>query len=230
MPGATVTAGRLAIAGGCLALAISAQWWGPRVLSDLAFFRVRTIQVEGAHYVPAAAIVDRLHIDTTVSVWTDPAPLVARVQTLVGLSAAAIRRQLPSTLVVRVVERTPVALAPAGPGLHVYDRSGTLLPIDPTRFDLDLPIVLRPDTATLRLLGTMRDAVPALYSEVSEVRPTPDGDLVIQLTGVRLLAAPTVTIARLASVAAVAADLTRRRARVQELDLRYRDQIVARLQ
>jgi cell division protein FtsQ len=149
---------------------------------------------------------------------------------MAGIRDVAVGRKLPSTVVVRIVERTPIALVPTAGGLRAYDGSATALPVDPSAADLDLPIVTQPDASTLRLLASLRDAVPAFYGQVSQVRRSPTGDLVFQLAGLRVLARPGAEARRFAAVPIVTADLARRHVRAQELDLRFRDQVVARLQ
>jgi cell division protein FtsQ len=221
--------GALAIAAGAL-LAAAAPWWGPGVLSKLAFFRVRAVEVDGAHFLAASEIVAAMRVDTTVSVWDDVRPITARVRALQEIQEASITRKLPGTLVVRVTEKAPVALIPATGDLRVYDGSGSALPIDPARIDMDLPIVNRPDRQVLRLLETIRSQTPGLFARISDVRRLASGELVMRMPDVVVRAPANVDAQRLAEVMPVAADLARRHVRVAELDLRYRDQVVARLQ
>jgi cell division protein FtsQ len=221
---------RVAMTAGLAVLGVTAPWWGRHALGSLAFFRVRAVEVYGSRYTSPADVVDRLHVDTTASVWDDLDPLAARARTLPGVRTATVGRKLPGTLVVHIVERTPLALAPAaGGGMRVYDAAGTVLPIDPTRVDLDLPIVARADRASLGVLAAVRDQAPSLYAQISEVRRTPAGDFILQLPTLRVLAPPDIAPRRLATIPLVTADLARRHARARELDLRYRDQVVARL-
>ena len=221
--------GALAIAG-CALLAAAAPWWGPGVLSKLAFFRVRAVEVDGAHFLAASEIVAAMRVDTTVSVWDDVRPITARVRALQEIQEASITRKLPGTLVVRVTEKAPVALIPATGDLRVYDGSGSALPIDPARIDMDLPIVNRPDRQVLRLLETIRSQTPGLFARISDVRRLASGELVMRMPDVVVRAPANVDAQRLAEVMPVTADLARRHVRVAELDLRYRDQVVARLQ
>jgi cell division protein FtsQ len=221
--------GALAIAA-CAMAAAAAPWWGPAVLSKLAFFRVRAVEVDGAHFLAAPEIVAAMRVDTTVSVWDDVRPITARVRGLQEIQEASITRKLPGTLVVRVTEKAPVALIPATGDLRVYDGSGSALPIDPARIDMDLPIVNRPDRQVLRLLETIRSQTPRLFARISDVRRLASGELVMRMPDVVVRAPANVDAQRLAEVMPVAADLARRHVRVAELDLRYRDQVVARLQ
>ena len=221
---------RLALAAALIAIGGLAPWWGRRALGTLAFFRVRTVEVQGAHYLSPQTVVDRLGVDTLTSVWSDLRPLAARVRTMPGVRDAIVERMLPSTIVVRVSERTPIALAATTAGLRAYDGTGAALPIDPTREDLDLPIVERSDAGLLKLLAGLHDRVPAFYAQISQVRRAATGELVFQLAGLRVLAWPSAEPQRFATVPLVTADLSRRRVHAQEIDLRFRDQVVARWQ
>jgi cell division protein FtsQ len=210
------------------AAAVAAPWWGPPMLSHLAFFRVRRVEVEGARYTAPRDILRQLHVDTAVSVWTDVDSLARRVAHLPEVRSAAIRRKLPGTLVVTVTERVPVALVPTPQGLQPYDETGLPLPIDPSRSRVDAPIVARRDTATFRLLGTLRRQAPELYQRVNAVRRVGD-EVDLTLTSFLIRAMTDVTVRRLEDVEPVVRDLANRRLTVAELDLRYRDQVIARL-
>jgi cell division protein FtsQ len=198
----------------------------------MAFFRVRSVEVDGAQYLKPRDVVARMGIDSTANVWDDNRAVVSRLRTLAQVKSVRISRKLPSTLIVHLTERPPVALVPGakGGGLRVYDGSGDALPIDPTRVDVDLPVASAPDPRILRVLDAARHALPALYARISGVRRSSDGDLVITLLDMKVIAPSDVDAQRLADVLPVMADLARRHARATELDLRYRDQVVARLQ
>lgn len=209
-------------------LLVTSPFWGPAVMSHMAFFRVRRVQVEGARYTAPRDILRQLHVDTTMSVWTDLAPLEARVAQLPEVRSAVIRRKLPGTLVVTVAERVPVALVPTSQGLQPYDQAGLPLPVDPSRVRVDAPVLMRRDTAALRLLGELRQRAPELFQRLSDVRRM-DDELDFGFDSLLVRAQPGVTVARLEDVIPVQRDLARRQMRVAELDLRYRDQVIARL-
>jgi cell division protein FtsQ len=209
---------------------LAAPWWGPRVLARLAFFRVRRVEIVGAQYVPAGDIMRRLAVDTSHSVWDPAEPLEQRLSRHPEIRSVRVRRRLPGTLVVEIVESPPVALVPADTGLGVYDDRGVLLPVDPTRADVDAPVLARRDTALLRLLGEIRRDAPALYQQISELRRLPRGEVWMRLAGTSVLAAPDVNVNRLLELDPVAQDLARRQLHAVELDLRFRDQVIARLQ
>ena len=96
---------------------------------------------------------------------------------------------------------------------------------------VDLPVLTERDTALLRLLGAMRTALPAVYQRTSELRRVGPRELLFTLDAlpVRTMTDVTVGSAPWRS-SPVEHDLAGRAARVAEIDLRFRDQVIARLQ
>ena len=219
---------RLALGGVAIILLLGAPFWGPLVLRQLSFFRVRKVEIIGARYLPVGDIMDRLHVDTTVSVWDPTGPLVRRLASHPQLRTVTVRRKLPGTLVVEVQENPPIALVVTNDGLRAYDARGTLLTIDLTRTPIDAPILPRRDVGLLHLLNDLRDEAPALYDRVSEIRITAPDEVVFQMGGMPVRAMRDVSPTRLSEITPVEDDLTRRGLRAAEIDLRYRDQVIAR--
>jgi len=220
---------RLALAGVAVILLLGAPFWGPLVLRQLSFFRVRKVEIIGARYVPVSDIMDRLHVDTTASVWDPTGPLVSRLASHPQLHTVTVRRKLPGTLVVEVQENPPIALVATSDGLRAYDARGTLLPIDLARTPIDAPVLPRRDIELLHLLNVLRNEAPALYDRLSEIRITAPDEVVFQMGGTPVRAMRDVSPARLAEITPVEDDLARRGLRAAEIDLRYRDQVIARL-
>jgi cell division septal protein FtsQ len=129
-----------------------------------------------------------------------------------------------------VTERVPIALVPASGVLRVYDERGVALPIDPARVDVDAPVLAERDVALLRLLSRIRRGMPAFYGRISEVRRASRDEIVLVLEKQSVRMMEDVSLDRLADIAPVEEDLARRQVRVAEIDLRFRDQVIARLQ
>jgi len=221
---------RLWLLGMAVVLVVGAPFWGPLLLRRLTFFRVRRVEILGARYVAPRDVLTRLHVDTLASVWDPTGPLAARVARHAEIERAVVRRKLPGTLVIEIVERVPIAMVPAAGGFRVYDERGAALPIDPARVLVDVPVLMERDTTILRLLGAMRVGRPALYERVSAVRRAGRDELILQLKTEPVRVMQDVTLDRLADLEPVEADLGRKQLRVAEIDLRYRDQVIARVQ
>jgi len=206
--------------------------WTRAALHRLTYFHVRRIEIRGTRYLQPEDIVARLRVDTARSIVDDVTPLEARLRALPQVADVRITRRLPGTLVVTVRENPPVALVPAADGLAPYDSAGRRLPIDPSRTSLDLPVLLAPSRGALALLGALRASAPQLYARISDVAPdTGSGGWVFDLTpALRIRADAGVAASRFQDIFPVESDLARRNERAAELDLRYRDQVVARLQ
>jgi cell division protein FtsQ len=213
-----------------LVIALLAPLWGPRVLAELAYFRVRRVEILGARFIQPSDILSRLNVDTVSSVWQSIAPLEDRVASHVGVRSVRIERRLPGTLVVEIVERWPIALVPTPTGLVPIDERGAALPIDLTRTPVDAPIVTFRDQGLFRLLGRLHAEAPELFERVSEAGRSGNDEVWLRISSVPVRAMADVSVERLAELGTVEQDLARRQLRAAEIDLRYRDQVIARLQ
>lgn len=241
-----------------LVLLAPAPWLARMAASKLEFFHLRSVLVEGTRYLTPEMVMERLALDTMRSVWDDPRPLLARLRSMPLVADAEISRRLPGTLVVRIREKVPVAFARSPRGMEAVDTAGNVLALDPSRDDLDLPLAMQRDTAILSLLGSVRAGDPTLFRRISEVSREGKTSLVLKLIPageeariagntanadsavappdvaparpLRVLVPVGVSVARLADIFPVESDLVRRRVEIAELDLRYRDQVIARLQ
>lgn len=230
---------------------IMAAAWGVRAgARSMAFFRVRTVDIRGARYLQPNEIVTRLQIDTLASLWDDLEPFRQRVRRHPQVADVRIERRMPGTLVVIIEENLPVALIQTPAGLLPFDSLGRQLPIDPSRTNLDLPIVASADPVLLKLVGAIRAAEPRVFARVEEARRIGRDEILLTLSppraedaaraagdtaklprkSLRVRLPLGLSVERLADIFPVESDLARRQARVGEIDLRYRDQVIARLQ
>jgi cell division protein FtsQ len=221
---------KLALGGIAILIAVTGRFWAPLLMRRMDYFRVRRVEIVGARYVAPSDILAKLHVDTTASVWDPTSALMARVASHPEIQHVAVHRKLPGTLVIEVTERVPVALAPVPGGLRVYDERGVALPIDPTRVDVDVPVLREHDVSLLRLLARIKRRMPAFYARISEVRRTGRDEIVLELEKEPVRVMQDVSIDRFAEVAPVEEDLARKQLRVAEIDLRFKDQVIARLQ
>lgn len=222
---------RLTLAAIAALFLLASPLWGPPVFRRLAFFRVRRVEIVGTRYTTPTELLERLRVDTTRSVWDPLEPLARRVRGHAQVESVTVTRRLPGTIVVRVTERRPVALVEAPGGLRAVDERGRPLPLDPSRTPVDAPVVTAAprDTIVYHLLGEMQREAPALYARLSSIRAAGADEIVLQIADLSVRAMTNVTLARLGDIDPVQRDLMRRQLRVAEIDLRYRDQVIARL-
>ena len=215
---------------------------------EMAFFRIRKVEIRGAKYLSTSEILSRLKVDTLASLWDDLEPYRERVRHHPQVSDVKISRRLPGTLVVNITENPPVALIQTPAGLLPFDSLGKQLPIDPSRTSLDLPIVATGDPVLLKLVGTIRATQPRVFARIEEARRTGRDEILLTLSrlpdsteranvspaaasrALRVRVPVGLQAERLADIFPVESDLARRQLHVDELDLRYRDQVIARLQ
>ena len=173
-------------AGGLVAAGVQVVQAAPGWLAHVPLFDVSTVRVEGTDLVDDREILARAEIPDTANVWHDATGWEASVAAHPMVRRVHIRTRWPSTLVVEIEEREPVAFV-ATPVLDLVDADGRLLPIDPTRVVLDLPVV-RLDRAEWsgeipspgRLQALIEAVVrlgenPHFHGRLSELREETDG-------------------------------------------------------
>ena len=211
-----------------VAAIVSCPWWGPSVLSRLAFFHVRRVEIVGTRYTRTAELLALLKVDTMQSVWQPMEPLADRLADHPLVASVVVERQLPGRLAVRVVEREPVALVAGGSALQPADGFGHRLPIDPVKAPLDLPLAASADSTLLSVLAALKESAPELYARIVFAERVGRDELRFRLGNLVVRTGLEVTVARFRDILPVEADLARNALRVVELDLRFRDQVIAR--
>lgn len=210
------------------AAAGAAFWFGmPALGKRIEFFQVRRVEFVGLKYGDPRAALDSLHLPERFTVFDDLDPIAERALKVPGITSATAGRRLPGTLVLRVTERRPVALVPAGGRLAYMDSAGRVLPYDPSRAAADLPVADSAVAATGQLLGRIMRFAPGLFADVTEAKAL-DGDVVLIVEGRRYLFRPDATLEDMRAVQAVAADLVRKGTHFSELDGRFSGTVVVR--
>jgi cell division protein FtsQ len=136
-----------------------------------------------------------------------------------------------------VRERTPVALAPSRAAnrsgarpLVAFDGLGKELPIEPARMAIDAPVARSADSTMLATLEVLRLEAPRLYRQIASVKALAGGAMAVTLEDDLVVLVPReVPVARWLDIFPVLEDLARRGARARELDLRFKEQVIARL-
>ncbi len=233
----------VALGGAAIAAAFSQT---PRLLRRLDTFRVTRVEVRGARYMIPRDALRASGVQASANVFDDLEPVRQRLLRSPLVADAEVSRRLPGTLVLTIRETEPVALV-RDSVLRPIDARGVLLPIDPARVPLDLPILgigvpagsagrLRAPAA-LALLATLdriRRFEPDFAARISEAGPGPGGSVEVRFRdpadASALLPADPDPI-RLHELVSTLGDLEARAelTRLRRIDGRFREQVVVSL-
>lgn len=236
--------GRLAAIAAGVSLVLALGVWGAaRVVLGPAF-RVTRIVVHGNARISAgevAALVESLRGQNLFT--ADLSAARARLLRSPWLVDASLRRLLPSTIVVSVVERVPIALGRVEGRLYLVDADGVVIDeYGPRYASLDLPVVdglvsRGPSGAAdagraalaarlLRALGTR----PELAGRVSQVDVSDEHDAVVLLDDdpARLHLGEDRFVERLQTYLELAPRLRERLGSLDYVDLRFDTRVYVR--
>lgn len=237
---------QLQVVFGTALLGIAAVW-GPRgldAMAEMQTFRISEVEVTGAQVMVEDSVVAQMRLGQFASVWGDRDAWTDRLVRHPMIRTARVERRLPNRLRVQIEERRPVALA-GTPTLEPVDAEGVRLPIDPTQYPLDLPIIAAtrfpPSDAAVfpaevRGLAAevthLWEADLELYQRISTIAQAADGSIVVRLMSpdVEILLPPRAPEGRLreAMDALNHAIGTAPGNLPTVVDLRYADQVVVR--
>jgi cell division protein FtsQ len=106
-------------------------------------FAVSDIAVEGRHTTAAATILKALAAQRGTPILTvDPRRAAARLAALPWVQSAAVERRLPGTILVRLIERRPLALWQHGGVMQLIDDDGVVIPVGDLGRFAKLPLIV----------------------------------------------------------------------------------------
>ena len=184
---------RLARIAVVIAVTIAAGTWAARALLGSSLLTVRHIVVHGNNRLSAPdveALLAGIRSERILNI--DFEAYRKRVMDSPWVADVSMRRVLPSTVELRLVERVPMAIARLGPQLYLVDNAGVIMDeFGPQYRDFDLPIVDGlvatsrggpvADTDRVHLAGRFFDALgarPDLRRRVSQIDVSNARDLV----------------------------------------------------
>jgi cell division septal protein FtsQ len=200
----------------------------PLVLRQVDFFRVRRVELLGVRYLAPETLLDALRLSPDRNLFDDNGPVADRAAAIPGVVNVRVVRRLPATLRVEITERVPVAFAPTEAGLVAFDAEARSLPYDPTASGLDLPLVPRPDTVLIRVLGVVRAADSLLFREVDAARRGRGDMVILELEQRQVLLQAIPQTADVRAVEAVRRHLVANGRPFDQLDARFAGWIIVR--
>lgn len=236
-----ILAGFLGLVGLMLALIIGAQTWKSGLV-------VTKVAVAGTRIVDVHEILQLAHVKPGTKMYDLDLMVIQKdVVSHHFLKDVLVERDLPSTLKITVVERTPLAII-KGKDLLYLDADGVVLPHSLSQELFDLPLIsnIAPEikltpgavirnadvTEALAILSTAKLVNKELYYLISEVRLRDGGDLVFYTAdgGVPVLFGRGNIPSKLVRLEAFWNDVVRERgaSNLRYIDIRYDDQVVVR--
>lgn len=135
----------------------------------LDFFRVRSVEIAGVRHLDERDLVRRIAVPADAHILTPLEPIAERALAVPGVRQASVARRWPGTIVVTIVEAAAVALVLEDGQLLVIDDRGGVLPIDPARLTMSLPLADR-DSVVAALLGRLQATDPRWYHLIDRAR------------------------------------------------------------
>ena len=224
-----------------LALVIAANLWKSRLT-------VGRVEVTGNRIVETNEILQLAHVSEGAKLYElDLMSIRNDVLTHNFIKEVSVERDLPSTLVIRVTERSPIAMVNRSE-IRYLDPEGVILPHSLSRELFDLPMISGIDATVplavgtrihnahileaLDILSTTREVSRELYHLISEVRLRSGGDIVLYATegGIPIIFGHGDAARKLFYLNTFWKDVASQRGFVnlQYIDLRFEDQIIVR--
>jgi cell division protein FtsQ len=163
------------------------------LLIQTPLLAVRRFEVTGSSIVSAAQVIGVAAVPLgTPLARVDTGAVAGRVRTLAPVASVEVSRSWPSTLVIALTERVPVAVVaqPSGDFL-VLDDTGTVFDQVVTPPEATLPIVVTApgptDPATLAALRVLAALTPALRAAAAAVVASSAQDIQVRLRDGRVV-------------------------------------------
>ena len=214
------------------------------LLQDVAGLRLAKVTVEGNHYLTDEEVAGALALPLGENMFKlDLKGATDRVKGMDWVERVFVERRLPSSLLISVRERKPVALLDNG-SLYGVDQEGRVLSPSAALLSEDLPLIsgvpLRADAmGTTAMAESLKPALDffdfmkrhdgVLAADVSEVDLTDRESLKVTfIDGIQASFDPPVTETELRRMAVVLSDLDQKQKRAGTMDFRYRDMVLVK--
>ena len=196
-------------------------------------FELREIQVEGVKRLSREQILEKANVSlNTCTFWVNLSAITRQIESLNLVKRAEVRRVLPSTLQMRIVEREPFACWRCEDGFWEVDDEGVILGRVPESSNLPLIIGVSPESNDqLKLsLNILRFTQKIGFSlQKIDFSSSSTGIIAYLEEGIVLLINERSYIESLSYLPLVLKDLEKRGEKVSRIDFRFSDQIVVKL-
>jgi cell division protein FtsQ len=169
---------------------------------EMALVHPEQVEISGNHNVSRANVLDVFRLDRGRSILRIPLGERRRqIESIPWVEQATVRRALPRTIQVDIVERTPIAFLREGSDMELIDSHGVIFD-RPVQGHFHFPVVngigseMTPDDREKRMqlfaafLQQLDSARAGAVDQVSEVDLSDDHDLRASLSGLQAVSVP----------------------------------------
>jgi len=196
-------------------------------------FELREIQVEGVKRLSREQILEKANVSlNTCTFWVNLSAITRQIESLNLVKRAEVRRVLPSTLQMCIVEREPFACWRCPDGFWEVDDEGVILGRASESSNLPLIIGISPESNDqLKLsLNILRFTQKIGFSlQKIDFSSSSTGIIAYLEEGIVLLINERSYIESLSYLPLVLKDLEKRGEKVSRIDFRFSEQIVVKL-
>ncbi len=220
-----------------ISLAVFYQWAVSRGVFD-----IREVRIVGARYSDPVDILNVASPELGKTIFEDHGGVSVMLRRMPMIKWAEVDRVPPGWIIIRVVEREPIAML-SDDTLIPVDEDGWVLPISASDFDLELPIVepsgdYRIDAvgrvesvsveSALRFLKLVRASGLPLFQEISVLSVDEGGGITLTTVsqGHRVHLGVELSMDNVMLLCEVMKDLQDRGIESCTIDMRYKDQVV----
>ena len=214
------------------------------LLQDMAGLRLAKVTVEGNHYLTDEEVTKAVALPLGENMFKlDLAQSTEKIKKIDWVDRVFIERRLPSSLLISIRERKPVALLDNG-ALYGVDQEGRVLSPSAALPSEDLPLIsgvpLRVDAmGTTAMAESLKPALDffaflkkhdgVLAADVSEVNLSEGYSIKVTfIDGIQASFEPPVTEMELRRMTLVLSDLNQKQKRAGTMDFRYRDMVLVK--
>lgn len=157
-----------------------------------AYFKVGIVRIEGNKYISEEDIYHIADIPDTVNIFRlNSAEIKKRLTCDLRVASAEVTREFPSTIVIKVEERRPLAYIAGGYGFFELDKEGVILSVFKNLKELHVPMITGlklgnnfvgdkvADTDTKKVLEYLAELDEKTLNQLSEVSIKAPGQIVV---------------------------------------------------
>ena len=162
-------------------------------LSHSTFFQVESVKISGCSKFEDGDILALAGINNKTNLVAVNEEKIVKTLTDTGwVWQASVEKKYPNGLILKIVERKPIALLQQHDGLHYFDRHGVIFASVQSEDDLDYPVICFADETMLSEQGSLKNITdflkytcngnPALsIQNISQIMVDEKGDLTMYM-------------------------------------------------